>query len=69
MCHACYGEDGLDDGSNWIGCNRCPRWYHKTCLSLNLEEMSDSEITSFDFVCKICKGTKKSYSRNKKKKT
>ena len=66
MCHACYGEDGLDDGIKWIGCNHCPRWYHKTCLSLGLEEMSDTEIATFDFVCKSCEKSDKSFGRNKK---
>ena len=43
-CGACYGENGLDDPARWIGCNRCPRWYHKGCLSEEIEQMSSEEI-------------------------
>jgi len=69
MCRACYAEDGLDDGSNWIGCNLCPCWYHKTCLSLDLEEKSDDAIATFDFICNICAKYNKRCNRTKKNKS
>ena len=54
MCYACLGNEGLDEGSNWIGCNRCSRWFHRTCLSEEIEKMTREELVAFNFVCAPC---------------
>ena len=33
---ACYGEEGLDDGSSWIACDHCFHWYRKACPAFGL---------------------------------
>ena len=53
-CGACYGENGLDDHDRWIGCNRCPRWFHKGCLSEEIEQMNSEEIEVFNLICNTC---------------
>lgn len=54
FCSACKGTDGLNDGSRWIGCNTCHRWYHKDCSSEDFEDMTDIEIQGVNFICKYC---------------
>ena len=63
ICFACLGNEGLDEGSNWIGCNKCSRWYHRTCLSEEIENMTNEELVAFNFVCALC-----TESENRKKK-
>ncbi|XP_059205004.1 uncharacterized protein LOC131984134 [Centropristis striata] len=29
LCHACGEQQG---DTLWIGCDICPRWYHKSCV-------------------------------------
>ena len=54
ICSACLGREGFNKGSNWIGCNRCPRWYHKSCLSENIAQMSLKKLQAFNFICNFC---------------
>ncbi|XP_030266642.1 PHD finger protein ALFIN-LIKE 1-like, partial [Sparus aurata] len=28
LCHLCGMQDG---DTHWIGCDLCPRWYHRSC--------------------------------------
>lgn len=53
-CDACLGNDGLEDNHKWIGCNRCPRWFHKFCLNENVEQMSSEELEAYNFICTPC---------------
>ena len=53
-CSACGGNDDWNTGERWIGCNKCIRWFHKTCLSIDFDEMTATEIENFDFVCPNC---------------
>ena len=62
-CGACMGTDGLDEANNWIGCNSCPRWFHKSCLSGGVEEMDEEEILRFHFKCPICEKSETSIKR------
>ena len=53
----CYRCQGLEDGipSNWIGCNRCPRWLHRSCVtSIDFFSMSETEIENMYFECDYC---------------
>lgn len=54
ICSGCLGDDGVEDHFKWIGCNKCPRWYHKSCLAEELEQMSQEEIEAYNFICNIC---------------
>ena len=58
-CNACGGEEGQDDVDKWIGCNKCPRWYHKYCLSEDYENMSLEEIKELNFICNFCSSSVK----------
>ena len=62
ICCACMGNEGLSEGENWIGCNICPRWYHRSCLSEDFEDLTENEIEDLDYVCPSC------LKLNKKKK-
>ena len=64
-CGACLGTDGLDEANNWIGCNSCPRWFHKSCLSGGVEEMDEEEILRFHFKCPICEKSETSKKRRR----
>ena len=64
-CYGCLGREDWEDGPKWIGCNDCPRWYHKACLSKEVMEMTSRELKKFNFVCKPCETMK---SRKNKKK-
>ena len=35
-----------------IGCDHCPRWYHKKCTDIGFD--SDSDIDELDFWCSKC---------------
>ena len=43
-CTACEGKNDWEDGTKWIGCNTCPRWFHRTCLHKDFEKMTEEEI-------------------------
>ncbi|XP_041823979.1 uncharacterized protein LOC121628739 isoform X2 [Melanotaenia boesemani] len=46
LCHLC----GLVNGdTHWIGCDLCPRWYHRNCLK---------KKTRKKFVCEVCQKKK-----------
>ncbi|XP_041828433.1 PHD finger protein ALFIN-LIKE 5-like [Melanotaenia boesemani] len=46
LCHLC----GLVNGdTHWIGCDLCPRWYHRNCLK---------KKTGKKFVCEVCQKKK-----------
>ena len=33
-CGDCYDDDDTDTQEFWVGCDRCPRWYHYWCVNL-----------------------------------
>lgn len=69
-CEACFGNEDLDDNSKWIGCNKCPRWFHKGCVSDDVEEMDEEELREFNFICHYCsKAVKKKEQAKKVKHT
>ena len=53
-CGACEGNEEWEDGQKWIGCNTCVRWFHKSCLSKEIELMTAYELESYEFVCNSC---------------
>ena len=54
VCEACLGDENLNIDTAWIGCNQCKRWYHRSCLSEEIESMSEEQIEDLDYVCDIC---------------
>ena len=43
--------------SEWIGCDNCDRWYHKTvhCTGIgDIEHMSAEEVEELQFLCDYC---------------
>ena len=62
-CAACLGNENLADGKKWIGGNECPRWFHRSCLGSDFENMSTKKVKDLHYVCKIC--TKRSKSARK----
>ena len=58
-CQACGGDDQQDNVYAWIGCNDCPRWFHKYCLGVEYENMSLKEMNKINYMCKICERTSK----------
>ena len=58
-CYACHGDEGWEYGESWIGCNTCERWYHKDCLTLDFDSMSQSDIDNFNFICIVCQKSRK----------
>ena len=60
-CFACLGNENWDLGEAWIGCSnrRCSKWFHKSCLSVDVSRMSTKEIEDFEFFCKLCEKKRK----------
>ena len=54
MCQACHGNNRVEEDNAWIGCNKCSSWFHRDCLSLGLENMSEDEIEELNFICASC---------------
>ena len=54
-CLACDGRDLWNRNNAWIGCNKCEGWIHRSCVSKDVENMSEIQIKEFDFVCFKCK--------------
>ena len=38
-CQACGGDSNKEDDNAWIGCNNCPRWFHRDCLAINFDNI------------------------------
>lgn len=53
-CYKCSGPFMPSEADQWIGCNRCPRWFHKSCVDADISNMSDAEIEEFYFECLYC---------------
>ena len=53
LCSECNGSDRIDDSKAQVGCNFCPRWYHRECIN-DFIDMSDKKVKRFDFYCKFC---------------
>ena len=51
VCHACDATSPPPRKNrrcrvyNWVGCEKCPRWYHTVCVNAK---------RSCDFVCDVC---------------
>ena len=54
ICGACGGNNEWEIGSKWIGCNGCSRWFHKSCISEEIESMTMEDLEKLDFKCNIC---------------
>ena len=55
LCGVCAGAKD-EDFVDWIGCDRCFKWYHVECLEdENLEGKSMNEIKKMTYYCGLCK--------------
>ena len=43
-----------NDGSKWMGCNTCQKWFHKCCVDENYESLTEKEIKKLSFTCLYC---------------
>ena len=53
-CQACGRDDEKDDAAAWIGCQKCPRWFHKWCINDSYSALSIKDIAKLDFTCFEC---------------
>lgn len=53
-CLACHGSDRQNIGDAWIGCNKCASWFHRDCLSIDIENKRQEEIKEFSLICRNC---------------
>ena len=53
-CFACGGSEDKNRPAAWMGCNYCPRWYHRSCLSEGYTSLTSDEIKNLDFKCNEC---------------
>ena len=65
FCYACYGEEHWTENDKWVGCGSCPRWFHKSCISREVEEMSEEELKKFNLRCDSCQNSKQGNKRTK----
>ena len=40
----CDGDDCLNEDNDWIGCNKCPFWFHNDCLNKGYEHLTDADV-------------------------
>ncbi|XP_063059729.1 uncharacterized protein LOC134452960 [Engraulis encrasicolus] len=43
LCHSCGEQTG---DTQWIGCDRCLRWFHQTCVQYTVGQE--------DYICAAC---------------
>ena len=54
FCSLCNLTDEHDvDGTNWIQCQQCHRWFHQQCLKLNEQQFKEAADNE-QWVCPIC---------------
>ena len=55
-CAACLGNNEWNVDSAWIGCSneRCKKWFHKNCISMDVNSMTDEQLQKFEYFCQIC---------------
>jgi len=55
-CHACLGDEDWNIDTAWLACSNecCKHWFHKSCISYNVVQMSNGELEEFKFFCKTC---------------
>ena len=63
MCGACEGSEDWKEGYKWVGCNKCIRWFHKSCLSKNIEEMTPMQLKTYEFICNVCQKMSKKHKK------
>ena len=39
-----------EEGGNWIGCDLCDKWYHLTCVNVDVTD----DIKNKDWYCPDC---------------
>ena len=56
FCMVCNEKDNGQNPENWIGCDRCGRWFHKACTSVvaELKELTHEELEDYPFKCHFC---------------
>ena len=50
-CQGCLGDEDWQEGRKWIGCDKCARWFHRSCLAGDVEQMTDEEIQNYHLIC------------------
>ena len=50
-CGKCDGGSGAN--RVWIGCQMCPRWYHKKCVGVSLK-LKNEVLETIDWRCEFC---------------
>ena len=53
-CAACGGNEEVENAEVWLGCQHCPRWFHKYCVEGGYESMSLDELRKVEFICNTC---------------
>ena len=54
VCGACEGSEEWDEDDKWLGCSKCTRWFHKSCLPREIENMNALELEKLEFHCILC---------------
>lgn len=49
ICSHC-GKGIPNENTTWILCDKCDRWYHKSCTNLGIHK----DVSQLEFVCVIC---------------
>lgn len=53
ICAMCRKFDNWSDVRKWVNCNSCYKWFHKACLSNEVEDMNYWQLL-YDFDCSMC---------------
>ena len=53
VCPRCLSREG--PASTWIGCVKCPKWWHRRCSGDPLVvAMNRAELEAYPFHCDLC---------------
>lgn len=54
-CSKCQKRFRVGNERDWIGCEHCPRWYHKWCTDImDVHNLSRAELADIDWICDRC---------------
>lgn len=54
-CAKCKKRFRVGNERDWIGCEHCPRWYHKWCTDImDVCNLSRAELADIDWICDRC---------------
>ena len=64
-CLECGSSEEQENPDAWMGCSgkQCGNWYHRRCVSEQASQMTEGEVRSLIFYCKVCKQKRQKFGK------